>query len=482
MDTLEQNPLKEAGPRPVAHAAKAESGRFTILRAEKDLFLYVPEQQQIYSLPDELARLTRDTALLNKLFRGDDALPVLRDLLARETPALNTSRSAAKGLDSVVLHVAQRCNLDCTYCYAHELNLSNAIMREDVMETCVDRLLDLSLDGLKSIKFLGGEPTLAWAIIEKAVARLEAESDNRGWARPGYVIVTNGTKIDAKKAAFFKRKDFHVLVSVDGDAPIHDHLRPTKGGRGSHSAALAALDCLIEAGCRPAIESVYTRAHFERGITPLDMMEFFMSRGIREFQISLAVGTWHAEDLIEDIEAISDHFVEATRASMRSFRSDAPFLLRGIQFAIDGFFLREKKSHVCGAGRSFAAVNYDGEAFPCYLLESDETSYGYLDARFDAGRIEGVQKKFQCNSKDHHPVCRGCWANEICQSCLGPSFQIDPKISKPPTWFCTFQKAQIGACLAEIGAALKSGDRPVFVRNLERHLAPILSGKQAFSA
>src|SRR5690606_32051317 len=167
-------------------------------------------------------------------------------------------------------------------------------------------------------------------------------------------------------------------------------------------------------------------------------------------------------------------FATACRQSVRSLRTTEPFLLRGIQFVLAGFALREKRTHVCGAGRHFMAVNYDGEAFPCYLLESKDTSYGFLTKDWDSVRYEQVRSQFENNGKGHHAACRKCWANEICQSCLGPSFQLVSRVAKPPAWFCKFQKETIGATLGEIAAARSSSDWAVFVANMERLLAPIV--------
>ena len=256
---------------------------------------------------------------------------------------------------------------------------------------------------------------------------------------------------------------------------VHDLLRPTHSGTGSYAKAVSTLQRLVDAGVDIAAESVYTRTHFEAGITPQDIADHLVELGVREVQISPALGTWHSCDNLGFIDEVAELFEQASRNSIRSFRTSRPFLLRGIQFVIDGFALREKREHVCGAGRTFMAINYDGEAFPCYLLESPEIRYGFIDNRWDQNRYNAVRQKFECNGKSFHEVCRQCWANEICQSCLGSSFQIEPQVTKPPAWFCTFQKQFIGAVLAEIAAAIESDDYSVFMRNMQEHLLPLQS-------
>jgi uncharacterized protein len=375
----------------------------------------------------------------------------------------------------LVIHVCQICNLDCVYCYAHELNKANKKMSRAVAGAVVQQVEALAFDGLENVKFLGGEPTLAWEIVEFFVEEFNALAARRGWKPPSFVMVSNGTGITADRAAYIASKRFKVLISVDGEADIHNHLRPRKGGQPSHDSALQAVDVLIPAGVNTAIEAVYTKDHFRRGITPNDMVDYFTSIGVSEFQITPAVGTWHDEELIRDIVPVSELFEAMVRRCVRSLTTDRPLMFRGIQFVLDGFVLREKRSHVCGAGRDFMAINYYGEAFPCYLLESADLSYGFVTGRgIDTPKYEATGARFKNNGKANHPVCRKCWANEICQSCLGTTFQIEPSIAKPPAWFCGFQKKLIAAALGEFASALASDLRQTFVANMRTSFQDII--------
>src|SRR5690606_5513514 len=122
------------------------------------------------------------------------------------------------------------------------------------------------------------------------------------------------------------RYKFHALVSIDGQSDIHDLLRPRKDGSGSYTAASNSVVRLKSGGVDTAIEAVYTRAHYLKGVTPLSMMSHFRTLGVREFQISLAVGDWHAEDLIPEISDVAELFATACRQSVRSLRTTEPFL------------------------------------------------------------------------------------------------------------------------------------------------------------
>jgi uncharacterized protein len=464
------------GTKPRPEARTARPGRFTLVDGEGGAqYLYVPEMQKLFGVSTGLAELLQggfDPAS----DQGQATARFISRLITDEPrPSLSERRSRLTGLRDVIVHPSQVCNLNCVYCYAVEFNKVNKLMSPETADSVVAHTMAMAPSGLSSVKFLGGEPTLAWPIVERMMAAYVAESARLGVSPPHFVMVTNGTKITPTLVESAARYGMHVLVSLDGPPAMHDKLRPTRSGSGSYLKASAGLAALRAGGVDVAVEGVYTRQHFLDGVVVQDMIDHFLALDVREFAIAPTVGIWHDADTVDQIEQVRGLFASAARASARSFRTERPYLLRGIQFVLDGYALRERRSHVCGAGRTFMAVNYDGEAFPCYLLESPATSYGVIGKSWDQARYEKVRHAFSVNGKAHHEVCGGCWANEICQSCLGTSWQISPEVTKPPAWFCGFQKAIIGAVLGEIASARESGDWPQFASNIESYMQPLLA-------
>lgn len=468
-----------AGASPSGTGVQAAKGRFSIVSGAKGDYIYLPESCSILEAPEVVISALdafRSDAFAKNL-PGEKphesaARNFFGDIAKNQPPLPGTRRPDETGVKDLVLNISQICNLACSYCYAEELNKSKKVMLPETCRAAIDKALELSRNGLKSLKFLGGEPALAFEEIRVAADYVTERSTQLDFAPPAFVIVTNGTRITDKMISYFAAKNFYVLVSLDGPKDIHDQLRPFSGGKGSYDKVYKTLEKFIAAEVPVAIETVYTRSHHKSGFSVNDVVEHILELGVREMQITLALGSWHGEGAYAEIEQVSCDFSEAARNCIRSFRSDDPFLLRGIQFVIDGFANRTRNTHVCGAGRSFMAVNYDGEAFPCYLLESEETSYGFIGKDWDADRYAQISKRFVENGKDYHDTCGQCWANEICQSCLGSTFLLEKKIAKPPAWFCAVQKTLISAVLGEIGDALNSQDKNRFLDNLAAFLKP----------
>jgi len=130
-----------------------------------------------------------------------------------------------------------QCNLDCDYCFFLSKEMlypdSRFRMSESSLEEYLRQLIEAHWRVPEvTIAWQGGEPTL----MGLDFFRLSVEIAQK-YLKPGqralHTIQTNGTKLDAEWAAFFKENDFLVGISIDGPRDIHDTYRVTRGGRGS---------------------------------------------------------------------------------------------------------------------------------------------------------------------------------------------------------------------------------------------------------
>src|SRR5512143_477922 len=118
------------------------------------------------------------------------------------------------------------CNLDCKYCFFLSKEMlypgSRFRMANDLLETYIRQLLEAHRQVPEvNISWQGGEPTLMGLdFFELSIKYAEK------YKKPGqnlmYTIQTNGTKIDDSWAAFFKKHNFLVGLSMDGPKELHD--------------------------------------------------------------------------------------------------------------------------------------------------------------------------------------------------------------------------------------------------------------------
>jgi len=160
-------------------------------------------------------------------------------------------------IDQIILKIASRCNLNCSYCYLYNHEDSSWRERPKFIS---DDVFDHTLEVIRaycqrrvahriSLVFHGGEPTLI------GPARLTALSDRArsvlGSSLASIAIQTNGTRLNDKMVDAIARSGIDVGLSLDGPAHIHDATRVTHANRGSHAAAILGLQRLRRAGLEP---------------------------------------------------------------------------------------------------------------------------------------------------------------------------------------------------------------------------------------
>ncbi len=143
------------------------------------------------------------------------------------------------------------CNLDCSYCFFLSKDLlwdpSRQAMTADVLEAYVRNYLDSHPDGVVTLAWQGGEPTLRGLDFFRDVVRL-AEQYRRPRQTVEHAIQTNGTLLDDDWAAFFAEHRFLVGISIDGPPAVHDAYRVNKAGRGSYDMVRRGWDVLVRHG------------------------------------------------------------------------------------------------------------------------------------------------------------------------------------------------------------------------------------------
>ncbi len=194
-------------------------------------------------------------------------------------------RSAeALRLPSIIIKVAARCNLNCSYCYVYNKKDASwagrpPLMSASIFDAAVSRIREhclLTDQKHVRIHFHGGEPCLLgperlghWC--DKAAEALASV------AQVEFGIQTNGTLLDDRWAETFKRHRMRVGISIDGPAVLHDRSRYDHRNRGSHGRIVAALHALRAAGIPFHILTV-----IPLGAPPLEIHEHLLSLGPTE--------------------------------------------------------------------------------------------------------------------------------------------------------------------------------------------------------
>jgi uncharacterized protein len=152
-------------------------------------------------------------------------------------------------IDTVLVKLASRCNLDCDYCYVYRMGdeawrLQPKLMSEPTLAALgrsLAKLVEAQRQPL-SVVFHGGEPLLVGAFrFEKICSLLRQHLP----PPVGLHIQTNGLLLSETVIDVCARHDVGISISIDGPAKIHDRHRPDLRGRKSHAAVLAAIERVL---------------------------------------------------------------------------------------------------------------------------------------------------------------------------------------------------------------------------------------------
>ena len=187
----------------------------------------------------------------------------------------------------VLVKLASRCNIDCTYCYWFrdaEVYKKPPVLTVEAEDAFCKKLEEhirrFELEAFM-IVFHGGEPLLfpkrRFIALQDKLRAIEK--------RTGCVIqrgvTTNAMLIDREWIEIFKTYDVSPSVSIDGPAEIHDQVRVDFKGKGTHAATLRGLELLGAAGIEPGIISVCNPAS-----DPARLLAYMVDElGIEEFDI-----------------------------------------------------------------------------------------------------------------------------------------------------------------------------------------------------
>lgn len=149
--------------------------------------------------------------------------------------------------NALVVKIASRCNLNCSYCFMYNLGDETYKLQPKFMkEETVDNILVKTKNYIEkydkkhfSFLFHGGEPLLAKpSFFISFCEKVKALQEELPEVRLGFRIQTNGVLIDEKWCSLFKKYNVHVGISIDGAKEAHDEYRKDHAGNGSYESVI----------------------------------------------------------------------------------------------------------------------------------------------------------------------------------------------------------------------------------------------------
>lgn len=156
---------------------------------------------------------------------------------AASTDAQCAHRRVSTVIDTVLLKVASRCNLDCSYCYVYRMGDDAWRNQPKRMSEAVRRAVVRQLANLLSrqqcpfsVVLHGGEPLL---IGVRSLRDLCGQLRSALPGPCGIHVQTNGVLLTDEVIDIFVEYGVGVSISIDGPPEVHDRFRYDRQGGGS---------------------------------------------------------------------------------------------------------------------------------------------------------------------------------------------------------------------------------------------------------
>lgn len=329
-----------------------------------------------------------------------------------------TTASSPQHLHVMWKTVSEDCNLACDYCYYSTAggvpNKPVRVMEPALLERFISQYMNRS-SGQAVFSWQGGEPLLAGLPYFEQVIMLQAR-----YAPPHTTISnalqTNGTLINESWAAFFKRYNFLVGISLDGPEAIHDAHRMTGSGKGSFDLVMRGVRHLQQAGVE---YNILTVIHEDNVTKPEELMAFY-----REHQFSY-VQFIPCMDFVSQKSGLPGRF----RITPEQY---GEFLCRTFDLWYNGgepelsirmfenmlLVFMHRQTELCVHSSScpkMMVLETNGDAYPCdFFIDEDHRVGNIGQACLESLLASPVYDEFLQMKPEMNEACRKCEYIEFC--------------------------------------------------------------------
>lgn len=339
------------------------------------------------------------------------------------------------------------CNMRCEYCFYHDVTdhrdvKSFGLMSEDTALNLIEKALDFADGESIAFAFQGGEPTIRGLDFFRYFVKT-VDSLNKKGSKIYYGLQTNGTLIDNQWATFFKRYNFLIGLSLDGDFK-NNSFRIDHKGNNAYYKIIKAADILTKTGVDFNILTVLTGRCAENID---DILKFFKKRNFKYLQFIPCLrpfGDTTESELYMTPEQYKHFLIHGFNAYVKDYVRDEYTSIRYFDNIVH-LYLGNKTEQcgICGHCTHQFVAEGNGNIYPCDFYCTDEWLLGNINNatdNFDTLAHSEKAIEFLKESLNHSDECKKCKYYPICRAggC---------KRSKEDRNYCESYKAFFEACL-----------------------------------
>ena len=345
-------------------------------------------------------------------------------------------------LELVELHLSERCNLNCDYCYVpSNLRKNGKLMHYEQAKEVIEKTIEYSIKtGNKKprIMFHGGEPLLAKEIIYKLVTNYCDKID--------FSIQTNGTLINNEDIKLFEKYNLNVGISIDPGGSSHRNYPPEY----NPIENLKVFPAIHKIG----ILSTITSENVEQ--VPSFIKQLY------EFGVSSVVlnpvspENTNAKELVPNINSLINNYISAIDTLIILNKKGTNKLVidnvEGILLPlISDYSPIYCRMSPCGAGRLNLVITENGNVYPCsgFVAMSEFCVGNIFKSDFKSLLNTEICKRLRAREVSKIEECKDCIYRNICGANCPLPLSFLYGTTYHPSFYCEFYKSVIDYLLVK---------------------------------
>lgn len=364
----------------------------------------------------------------------------------------------------VTLCLTHACNLRCDYCYAGPKFARR--MTWDTARKALDFAFARTLEQAALTRrepevvlgFFGGEPLVEWKLLQRATDHAAAEAARLG-IKLKPTVTTNLTLLDETKVGWLRDHCFHVGLSLDGNAAMHDTLRRTAAGAPSHELCVQALQYFRGPGANGEVIVVVD----PRNVAHLaNSIDWLIQQDLRRISLNPNFTAGWDE---ASIQLWDKAYHRIGEAYIETFRRHHPIVLN----VIDGKIRTRVNSGYrpcdrCGFGENEISVSAAGYFYPCERLVGDDTSEELRLGHIADGFYPAARQRILAARGNDMSECADCPVRDRCVNWCGcVNYASTGFINRVPGVVCHHEQLSISAA-DRVGSILFAEKNPDFLQ------------------
>ena len=337
-------------------------------------------------------------------------------------PQANAPPAVARNFSLLIKPVSETCNIDCKYCFYHHRPddpykdvTGGKLMSEEVLREMMRQYFALPVQPAIYC-WQGGEPLVAGHEFFERVFEFEAAMGGRGRVVSN-AVQTNGLLMDDRFAEMFAKYKVLVGISIDGPASVHDKYRVDYQDKGTHAAAVRAVEIARRHGVEFNALCVVTPATAPKAA---EIYGWFVENDFKHVQFIPNVEHEHDSGAVGPYTVAARQYGKFVCEIFDLWYGDGnpTVCVRLFDNVMEGLLGRRPSS--CAMSTSCAdyiVVEYNGDVYPCDFLVNRDWFLGNI-LETPMGEIlqskrwrEFLEIKPQlprpCKKCDYLSICRG---------------------------------------------------------------------------